>query len=159
MWIFEILSLVVAANFQVPTDDSIMPVYFTCLVYVNIWNILPRRGGWLPGAFSYDTWMHMGWLQLVGSLKLQVSFAKEPYKRADILQKTPIIWRSLLTVATPYYIWQPKHLECVNIWNILPLRSQLLGAFSWFNTYGCSKLLDAYVTYNSTHTTLCAYSI
>jgi len=32
----------------------------------------------------------MGWLQLVGSLKLQVSFAKEPYKRDVILQKRPI---------------------------------------------------------------------
>jgi len=31
---------------------------------------------------------------LVGSLKLQVSFAKEPYKRDDILQKRPIILRS-----------------------------------------------------------------
>jgi len=29
----------------------------------------------------------MGWLRLVGSLKLQVSFAKEPYKRDDILPK------------------------------------------------------------------------
>jgi len=27
----------------------------------------------------------MGWLRLVGSLKLQVSFAKEPYERDDIL--------------------------------------------------------------------------
>ena len=44
----------------------------------------------------------MGWLRLVGSLKLQVSFAKEPYKRNDILQKRPIILRSLLIVATPY---------------------------------------------------------
>jgi len=44
----------------------------------------------------------MGWLRLVGSLKLQVSFAKESYKRDDILQKRPIILRSLLIVATPY---------------------------------------------------------
>ena len=29
----------------------------------------------------------MGWLRLVGSLKLYVSLAKEPYKRDDILQK------------------------------------------------------------------------
>jgi len=43
----------------------------------------------------------MGWLRLVGSLKLQVSFAKEPYKRAYILQKRPIILRSLQVVATP----------------------------------------------------------
>jgi len=28
----------------------------------------------------------MGWLQVVGSLKLQVSFAKKPFKRDYILQ-------------------------------------------------------------------------
>ena len=44
----------------------------------------------------------MGWLRLVGSLKSKVSFAKETYKRDDILQKRPIILRSLLIVATPY---------------------------------------------------------
>ena len=44
----------------------------------------------------------MGWLRLVGSLKLLVSFAKEPYKTDDILQKRPIILRSLPIVATPY---------------------------------------------------------
>jgi len=33
--------------------------------------------------------------QLVGSLKIYVSFAKEPWKRDDILQKIPIILRSL----------------------------------------------------------------
>ena len=43
----------------------------------------------------------MGWLRLVGSFKLHVSFVKEPYKRDDILQKRPIILRSLLIVATP----------------------------------------------------------
>ena len=46
--------------------------------------------------------LHMGWLRVVGSLKLQVSFAKEPYKRDDILQKRPVILRSILIVATPY---------------------------------------------------------
>jgi len=34
-------------------------------------------------------------------LKIQVSFAKELYKRDYILQKRPIIVRSLLIVATP----------------------------------------------------------
>jgi len=33
----------------------------------------------------------MGWLRLLGYLKLQVSFAKEPYTRDDILQKIPVI--------------------------------------------------------------------
>jgi len=44
----------------------------------------------------------VGWLQLVGSLKPQVSFAKEPYQRDDILQKRRTNLRSLLIVATPY---------------------------------------------------------
>ena len=47
-------------------------------------------------------WQHtMGWLRLVGSLKLKVSFAKEPFQRDYILQKRPMIWRSLPIVATP----------------------------------------------------------
>jgi len=46
----------------------------------------------------------MGWLRLVGSLKVKVSNAKEPYKRDDILQKRPIILRSLLIVANPYHL-------------------------------------------------------
>jgi len=44
----------------------------------------------------------MGWLRLAGSLKTQVFFAKEPYKRAYILQKRPIFLRSLLIITTPY---------------------------------------------------------
>jgi len=43
----------------------------------------------------------MGWLQLVRSIKLQVSCAKEPHKRNAFLQKRPIISSILLTVATP----------------------------------------------------------
>jgi len=41
---------------------------------------------------------------IVRSIQLQVSSAKEPYKRDYILQKRRIIWRSLLIVATPWYI-------------------------------------------------------
>jgi len=47
--------------------------------------------------------VYMGWLRLVGSLELYVSFAKEHYK-TDYLQKRLIILRSLLIVATPY-LW------------------------------------------------------
>jgi len=43
----------------------------------------------------------MEWLRLVGSIKLKVSFSKEPYKRDNILQKRPIIVSILLTVANP----------------------------------------------------------
>ena len=56
-------------------------------------------------VMSYLTYLSdMGWLRLEGSSKLQVSFAKEPYKRDYIVQKRPIILGSLLIVATPYYI-------------------------------------------------------
>jgi len=45
----------------------------------------------------------MGWLRIVGSLKLEVSTVKEPYKRDYILlQKRPVILRSIHIVATPY---------------------------------------------------------
>ena len=48
------------------------------------------------------TYSYMGWLWLVGSIRLWVSFANEPYKRNNILQKRPIISTILLTVAKPY---------------------------------------------------------
>ena len=65
----------------------------------------------------------MGWLRLVGSLKFYVSFAKEPYKRDYILQKRPIILKSLLVVATPYrYLCserQSHRFLCSCIWRYL----------------------------------------
>jgi len=53
---------------------------------------------------SHSTYsdLSMGWIRLVGSLKLYFSFAKEPCKRDHILQKRPVILRSLLMVATSY---------------------------------------------------------
>jgi len=59
--------------------------------------------------------MHMGWLWWVDPLKLQVSFAKEPYKRDDILQKRPVISRSQLIVATPYPFVLRRCLTCISI--------------------------------------------
>jgi len=44
----------------------------------------------------------MGWLWLVGSWKLQVTFAEYRFLYRALLQKRPIILRSLLIVATPY---------------------------------------------------------
>jgi len=67
--------------------------------------VVQRRPGKLGSPNTLSGVQHMvamGRLRLVGSLKLQVSFAEEPYKRDDILQKRPIISRSLLIVATPY---------------------------------------------------------
>jgi len=44
----------------------------------------------------------MGWLELVGSIKLQVSFAEYRLFYRALLQKRPIILSIPLTVATPY---------------------------------------------------------
>jgi len=46
----------------------------------------------------------MGWLRLVGSFKLQVSFAEYSLFYRAFLQKWPIILRSLLIVATPQQV-------------------------------------------------------
>ena len=64
---------------------------------------IPRRGSHQrPCRDTSLADLTMGWLWLVGSIKLQVSFAKEPYTRDNILQKRPIILSILLTVATLY---------------------------------------------------------
>ena len=54
--------------------------------------------------------------QWQGTTTCQVSFAKEPYKRDDILQKRPMILRSLLIVATPCEFPQQHH----NTWRVVP---------------------------------------
>jgi len=72
----------------------------------------------------------MGWLQLVGPLKLQVSFAKEAYKRDDILQKKPMIFRSQLIVATPY---QGCQFSLSSLW-------MLWDSFKSVNTLSLSSL-------------------
>ena len=50
---------------------------------------------------SYSHRIAMGWLRSVGSIKLQVSFAEYRLFYRALLQKRPIILRSLLIVATP----------------------------------------------------------
>jgi len=54
-------------------------------------------------VFSKTTYLciDMWWPQLVGSLKLQVSFAEYRLFYRALLQKRPVILRSLLIVATP----------------------------------------------------------
>jgi len=51
--------------------------------YAHVWNGACTCVTGLTGHVDF-----MGWLRSVGSLKLYVSFAKEPYQRDDILQKT-----------------------------------------------------------------------
>ena len=54
-------------------------------------------------VYSECIYTHMGWLRLVGSIKLQVSFAEYRLFYRSLLQKRPINLSILLTAATPYH--------------------------------------------------------
>ena len=77
----------------------------------------------VEGLTSGNLYLHLfvpiGWLRLVGSLKLQVSIAKEPYKRDLYSPKRHIILRNLLIVATPYNHSESLHcVYSIHIWHI-----------------------------------------
>jgi len=67
-----------------------------------------KISSFLQGSFAKETYIFrvmylpIGWLRLVGSLKLQLSFAEYSFFYRALLQKRAIILRSLLIVATPY---------------------------------------------------------
>jgi len=57
----------------------------------------------------------IGWLRLVGLSKLQVSFAEYSLFYRALLQKRPIILRSLLIVATPYRVAKTHRMPQVQV--------------------------------------------
>jgi len=88
----------------------------------------------------------VGWVRSVGALKLQVSFAKEPDERDDILQKRPIILRSLLIVATPCPVFEADN--CIfkqKSFEILVSRRSLFLCVC-FLTHGCDTCFWIYAT-------------
>jgi len=102
----------------------------------------------------------MGWLRLVGSLKLLVSFAKEPYKRDDNLQNRPMILRSLLIVATPYmyeyiasHAWMSHFTHVEGLCHIFEFVVTYLNLSSHIrecvmsHTWFCCHIFDFVVTY------------
>ena len=85
------------------TYPSYMMVHISCIIcatlcYIkyNIY-ICVQHVCLLQSARILD----MGWLRLVGSFKLQVSFAEYSFFYRALLQKRPINSRSLIIVATP----------------------------------------------------------
>ena len=67
-------------------------IYYILYIYIHIYKytIAARVGG-----------ESIGWLRLVRSLKSYVSFAEYRLLYRALSQKRPIIFRSLLIVATP----------------------------------------------------------
>jgi len=72
------------------------------------------------------------------SIKVQVSCAKEPYQRDNILQKRPKIWSILLTVATPYS-YTSKYIlhENTNKMNMQTKWNQHQREVEWICQYIC----------------------
>jgi len=66
----------------------------------------------------------MGWLRLVGSLKLYVSFAEYSLFCRALWQKRPMVLRSLLIAAAPYY---RQFSEClhIHIWIHIHIRTYI----------------------------------
>ena len=65
---------------------------------INLINLIHR----ILNRINLTHQSHMGWLRLVGSLKLHVSFAEYSLFYRSLLQKRPITLRSLLIEATRY---------------------------------------------------------
>jgi len=93
-------------------------------MYIHIYirpNILSMISS-VSGMRSAEQWgmthIYIGWLWLVGSLKLYFSFAKEPYQRDYILQTRRMIWRSLLIVAAPgAYVYVYMYIcTCISVY-------------------------------------------
>ena len=81
----------------------------------RIWLTIKRGCVWFQKFSKVGSILHlpckrtMGWLRLVGSLKLSVSFAEYRLFNRALLQKRPIILRSLLIIATPYGLFSVCH--------------------------------------------------
>jgi len=82
----------------------------------------------------------MRWLQLVGCSELYVSFATEPYQRDDILQKRPIILRSLLIGATLSSHCDQKRLCLSRKWLRLVGSLKLSVSFAEYRLFYRSRL-------------------
>jgi len=68
-------------------------------IYIYVYILTFGRCGWLLSIAC--CMVAMGWLRLVGFLKSQVSFAEYRLFHRALLQKRPMILRSILIVATP----------------------------------------------------------
>ena len=114
-----------------------MYIYMYIYIYIYILYIYIQIYITVYRYTLHEIIWHMGWLRLVGSLKLQVSFAKEPYKRDDILQKRPIILRSLLNVATPYDLMQGATQRLHMCYKNIYIYVYIYRFMSWFIGIHC----------------------
>jgi len=101
---------------------------------LSLTHSLPFLWGVLNLTYRICCVLSVVWLWLVRSIKLYVSFAKEPYKRDNILQKRQIIQSILLTVATPY---RAILYAVSRMWMLASLVEKHMG---WLRLVGSLKL-------------------
>ena len=83
------------------TAQGVCVCVYVCVcvcVYVCVW----RWWRIIGSRKIVSVFLCIGWLRLVGCLKWQVSFAEYRLLNRALLQKRPVILRSLLIEATPY---------------------------------------------------------
>jgi len=85
----------------------------------------------------------MGWLRLVGSLKVQVSFAEYSLFYRALLQKRPIILRSLLIVANTYHFPQILTFFCSSSFVLTVFNTHLFFYFS----FSFSPLIPTFLSF------------
>ena len=89
--------------------------------------------------FKHDT----GWIRLVGSLKLHISFAKEPYKKDDILQQRPLEYEVQPWDSNRICIM--KNAGCLCVPTAQSMVPAVCICVSVYNTYDLSQNRPAYV--------------
>jgi len=86
-------------------------------------------------------------LRLVGSLKLQVSFAKEPYERDDILQKIMCGWEWCVVCDNVRIHQQAKSKWATNLWLFLAPTWISLSTFTVTPLWVMSHIWKSHVTH------------
>ena len=96
----------------------------TCKKYWHTHNDTHKPRHAQTNSYGVDLVSRIDWIQ--------VSFAKEPYKRDAIVQKKPIILWIVLTVATPYCVSSSREL----------IRMHICSMYMYVYVYAC---IDMYV--------------
>jgi len=110
-------------------------------------------------SFIYMTWFFpTGWLQSVGSIKLQICFAEYRLFYRALLQKRLIIFSILLTEATPYVNMTPSYMPddpfLHSTW-LLPVRDMTLSfvrhvsSCTWHDYFRRATRILPYVWHDS----------
>jgi len=117
------------------------PTYWWVISHIWIYHV--TQGG----IVFENTWgSTMGWLRLVGFLKIYVSFAKEPYKRDDILQKRAIMWYGTYEFVTSH---EAEVFRLTSLDGRLPPHFTSSPHFTW----GGSEAEASHVTCHMSHVT------